>query len=78
VVLAGLRDYDEMPGAYAACDVLLSTSRVEWGGISRAMLEAKAVGRPVVALDRGDAASVADATVRPAPDLIVSALRSTV
>jgi glycosyltransferase involved in cell wall biosynthesis len=78
VVLAGLRDYDEMPGAYAACDVLLSTSRVEWGGISRAMLEAKAVGRPVVALDRGDAASVADATVRPAPDIIVSALRSTV
>lgn len=74
VRLEGAVDYSEMPGLYAASDVLLSASRVEWGGISRAMLEAAAVGRPVVALDSGDAASVATQTVDADPQSIIDGL----
>lgn len=67
VRLHGPIPYVEMPGAYASADVLLSTSRLEWGGISRAMLEASAVGTPVVALDIEDAATVADVVVPDEP-----------
>jgi glycosyltransferase involved in cell wall biosynthesis len=67
-------DYVEMPGLYAAADLVLSVSRLEWGGVSRAMLEGKSMGRPVVALDRGQAASVADEAVPPDPDVIAAAV----
>ncbi|UTF52741.1 glycosyltransferase family 4 protein [Natronosalvus rutilus] len=55
----GSVDYVEMPRYYAACDVLLAPSRVEWGGISRSMLEAIASDRDVIALDLGDANQIA-------------------
>lgn len=76
VRLLGSIDYIEMPAVYAAADVLLSASRVEWGGISRAMLEADAIGLPVVALDRGDAASVATVTVDADPNSIIDGIES--
>lgn len=68
-------DYIEMPGLYAAADLVLSVSRLEWGGVSRAMLEGKSMGRPVVALNRDQADSVADETVPADPDLIAAAVR---
>lgn len=67
-------DYVEMPGVYTAADVLLSTSRIEWGGISRAMLEGSACGLPIVALDLDDADQVAEYTVGESPEEIVEAL----
>lgn len=69
-------DYVEMPSLYAACDVVLSTSRVEWGGVSRAMLEGQASGKHVVALDRGQAANVADEVVPARVDRIATSLQS--
>lgn len=68
-------DYAEMPGVYAAADIILSVSRLEWGGVSRAMLEAKATGRPVVAIDRERASDVADAVADADPDDIADAVR---
>lgn len=76
VSLNGPLDYIEMPRAHAACDILLSTSRIEWGGISRAMMEAANVGRPVVALDSENAESVATVTVNPTVTAIESALQN--
>lgn len=67
-------EYVEMPGVYAAADLVLSVSRLEWGGVSRAMLEGKATGRPVVALDREEAGSVADAAVPESPNAIADAI----
>ena len=67
-------EYVEMPGLYTAADLVLSVSRLEWGGVSRAMLEGKAAGRPVVALDRGEAAAVADSVVPSDPDAIAAAV----
>lgn len=75
VTIHGAIDYTDMPGVYAACDVLLSASRVEWGGISRAMLEAQKMNRPIVALDRGDANSVSNITVSSEIDEIISGLQ---
>lgn len=68
-------DYVEMPGLYAAADLVLSVSRLEWGGVSRAMLEGKAAGRAVVALDRKEAGSVADTVVPADPNVIADAVR---
>lgn len=68
-------EYIEMPRLYAAADLVLSVSRLEWGGVSRAMLEGKASGRLVVALDRGHARDVADAAVPADPDAIADAVR---
>lgn len=68
-------NYVDMPGLYAAADLVLSVSRLEWGGVSRAMLEGRATGRPVIALDREDAASVADAVVPEDPEAIADAVR---
>jgi glycosyltransferase involved in cell wall biosynthesis len=78
VTLYGPLDYIEMPRAYAACNVLLSTSRVEWGGISRAMLEAHAVDRPIVALDIEDAASIATVTVDSTPCSVATGLQTAI
>lgn len=75
VLIYGPVDYINMPGAYTACDVLLSTSRVEWGGISRAMLEARQTDQPVIALDNEDASSVASITINENVDSVVNALR---
>lgn len=69
-------DYTEMPHAYTAADMVLSASRVEWGGISRAMLEARATDRPVIALNKGDAGEVATQVVEEDPNSIVSVLKS--
>jgi glycosyltransferase involved in cell wall biosynthesis len=78
VTLHGEIDYVEMPRVYAGADALLSVSRVEWGGISRAMLEARSMDVPVVALANGDAGAVAEYTTAPEPaaiaDRVVSAL----
>lgn len=74
ISLYGSVPYVDMPRVYAAADVLLSASRLEWGGISRAMLEARAVGLPVVALDIEDAAEVADVAVPDSPAAIVAGL----
>lgn len=68
-------DYVEMPGLYTAADLVLSVSRLEWGGVSRAMLEGKTSGRPVVALDREEAGCVAEAIVPADPDAIADAVR---
>jgi glycosyltransferase involved in cell wall biosynthesis len=68
-------DYIEMPGLYAACDLVLSVSRLEWGGVSRAMLEGSASGRPIVALDRGSARDVVDVAVPTDPDAIANVVR---
>jgi glycosyltransferase involved in cell wall biosynthesis len=68
-------DYVEMPGLYTATDVGLSVSRLEWGGVSRAMLEGKAAGRCVVALDREEASSVADDVTSDDADEIAAAVR---
>lgn len=70
-------DYVEMPGLYAACDLVLSVSRLEWGGVSRAMLEASASGRPIVALDRGCARDVVDVAVPADPAAVANAVRRT-
>jgi glycosyltransferase involved in cell wall biosynthesis len=70
-------DYIEMPGLYAAANIVLSVSRLEWGGVSRAMLEGKSAGCPVVAIDHGEAGSVADITVPADPDAIIDAIRQT-
>lgn len=67
--------YIKMPGVYAAADVVLSVSRLEWGGVSRAMLEARATETPVVALDIKDASSVADVTCDSDPESIAEAVR---
>jgi len=67
-------DYAEMPGLYTASDLLLSVSRLEWGGVSRAMLEGKATGRPVVALDRAEASAVADVVTPENPTAIAAAI----
>jgi glycosyltransferase involved in cell wall biosynthesis len=69
-------DYLEMPALYTAADLVLSVSRLEWGGVSRAMLEGKAAGRPVVALDREHAHCVADTVVPEAPQAIAEAVTS--
>jgi len=71
-------DYVEMPPLYTATDVVLSTSRVEWGGVSRAMLEGKASGRPVVALDNEHASEVVNRAVSEDADAIAAALESLV
>jgi glycosyltransferase involved in cell wall biosynthesis len=68
-------EYVEMSGLYASSDLVLSVSRLEWGGVSRAMLEGKAAGRPVVALDREQASAVADTVVPGDPNAIASAVR---
>ncbi|OSP10597.1 hypothetical protein B9H04_02425 [Halorubrum ezzemoulense DSM 17463] len=68
-------NYIEMPELYAASDLVLSVSRLEWGGVSRAMLEGKATGLPVIALDRKEAGSVANTTVQEDPDAIADAVR---
>ena len=68
-------EYVEMPELYAAADLVLSVSRLEWGGVSRAMLEGKTMGVPVVALDRERASDVADAVVPDDPDAIADAVR---
>jgi len=65
-----------MPGLYTASDLVLSVSRLEWGGVSRAMLEGKAAGRPVVALDRESASNVADIVAPAEPPAIADAVRS--
>ncbi|MFB6202770.1 MAG: glycosyltransferase [Halorhabdus sp.] len=67
-------EYVEMPGVYAAADVALSASRIEWGGVSRAMMEGAAVGLPVIALDQEEASSVADVTVPADPGAIATAI----
>jgi glycosyltransferase involved in cell wall biosynthesis len=67
-------DYADMPGLYTASDIVLSVSRLEWGGVSRAMLEGKATGRPIVALDRAEASAVADAVVPEEPTAIAAAI----
>jgi glycosyltransferase involved in cell wall biosynthesis len=67
-------DYVEMPALYTAADLVLSVSRLEWGGVSRAMLEAKAAGRPVIALDKGQADQVADTVVPDSPRAIATAV----
>jgi glycosyltransferase involved in cell wall biosynthesis len=67
-------DYVEMPALYTATDLVLSVSRLEWGGVSRAMLEAKAADRPVIALDRGQADQVADTVVPDSPRAIADAV----
>lgn len=67
-------EYVEMPSVYAAADVALSVSRIEWGGVSRAMMEGTAMGLPVVALDRQEASSVADVTVPTDPGAIATAI----
>lgn len=67
--------YIEMPGVYAAADVVLSVSRLEWGGVSRAMLEARATAAPVVALDIEDAASVANVTCDGNSESIVEGIK---
>jgi glycosyltransferase involved in cell wall biosynthesis len=69
-------EYVEMPGLYTASDLVLSVSRLEWGGVSRAMLEGKAAGRPVVALDRESASNVADIVAPAEPPAIADAVRS--
>lgn len=69
-------EYVEMPGLYAACDVVLSASRIEWGGVSRAMLEGRASGKPVVAIDNKQASDVADEVVADDVDQIVSGLKN--
>lgn len=68
-------EYIEMPSLYASSDLVLSVSRLEWGGVSRAMLEGKSASRPVVALDRGQAGSVADTVVPDDPNAIANAVR---
>ena len=78
ISLYGSVRYVDMPRVYAAGDVLLSASRLEWGGISRAMLEARAVEVPVVALDIEDAAEVADVVVSESADAIVSGLKKSI
>ena len=51
---------DDMPGAYMLADVVVATGGARQG-FSRALVEAQAMGRPVVAEDGGGAAE----TVRP-------------
>lgn len=68
-------NYVEMPGLYTAADLVLSLSRLEWGGVSRAMLEGKASGCPVVALEREHAEAVADSTVPDEPEAIAATIR---
>jgi len=68
-------DYLEMPSLYTDCDIVLSVSRLEWGGVSRAMLEGMASGRPVVALDRGCAREVVDEAVPDDPDVIANTIQ---
>lgn len=67
--------YIEMPGVYAAADAVLSVSRLEWGGVSRAMLEARATATPVVALEIGDAGSVANVTCDGDPESIAEGIK---
>ena len=52
---------DDMPAAYMLADVVVATGGARQG-FSRALVEAQAMGRPVVAEDGGGAAE----TVRPA------------
>lgn len=67
-------EYIDMPSVYAAADVTLSASRIEWGGVSRAMMEGAAMGLPVVALDQEEASSIADVTVSEDPEAIATAI----
>lgn len=67
--------YIEMPGVYAAADAVLSVSRLEWGGVSRAMLEARATATPVIALNIRDAASVANVTCDDDPESIAEGIK---
>jgi glycosyltransferase involved in cell wall biosynthesis len=76
IILYGEVPYIDMPRVYTAADILLSVSRLEWGGISRAMLEAHAVELPVVALDIEDAAEVADIVVPESSAAIVGGLKN--
>lgn len=76
VTLHGEIAYVDMPRVYTGSDLLLSVSRVEWGGVSRAMLEARATETPVVALDIEDASAVADHVVEPDPGAIEECVRS--
>lgn len=71
-------NYVDMPSLYAACDIVLSVSRLEWGGVSRAMLEGKAMDKRVIALDREHAYSVADYTVSEDPSEIAKVVASCV
>ena len=72
--LYGPVEYVEMPRLYASGDVLLSVSRLEWGGVSRAMLEGRAMGKPVVALDIDAAGEVADRVTNDDTESIITAL----